>query len=116
MLTRSRTTPTMQSMLTKAQCPACRQRKLQLRITCETPTRCLYFASCSRCNLEFQTRVDQSEDLEGLLPHLWCPTCHHRGGELSMACRLDTRTCEPAVRCQRCERILLREPERPLLN
>jgi len=110
-------TPTMQSLLTKAQCPACRQRQLELRIRCETPARCEYWASCASCELAFETRATQpSSELEELIPHLLCPACHHRGGELSLACHLDTRVCEPTVRCTHCERILLREPQRPLLN
>jgi len=93
-----------QAALIHARCPLCNSHSFELRLHCEMGSGCSYGAVCAHCELRFDLRGSSlPARYSRMLDNLQCPSCHERGGRVSIACTLASRSCEPVILCRHCD-------------
>ena len=104
----------IQTQLSKAACPNCREKAFDLRLRCDLgEEECLYLVKCENCNTNYAIGAETKAlakhrpTVETLLASaLSCSTCGNAKTELGFQCDLTTKGCFYTVTCKSCSRVI----------
>ena len=92
-----------QTLVSKAACPACETRGLELVLSCEQGWGCHYEARCESCGIAFMVQLHQGAEMpDDVLQNLSCQVCGQLGAEATMHCEMPTRHCDTRLACRSC--------------